>query len=244
MNDFGKGSPVKDLPPFSQAKGGLPLFFEDEGLEMGESDIHTRTSDIIFYGLEFHLAPRPRFRVFSDLNLYYDPDDLAAYASPDVMVVEILKALPKELRSYRIGPDGPVPLLATEVLSFRTFQQGDLTSKPDLYARLGIGEYILVDVTGQYLPDKLLLNSLQADGSWLAKIDSDGGITSNLGFRFIVEADGQLRVLDLATGQAYARPGDAAAEALARRLAEDQLCAAEKENRLLRERLKKKKKDL
>jgi Uma2 family endonuclease len=238
MNDSGKQSSIEELAPFSRTANGMPLLFEDEGLEMGESEVHLRTSDIAFYGLEFHLAPRPQYRVFSDLNLYYDPDEPSVYVSPDVMVVEVHKPLSGDVRSYRIGQDGPAPFLATEVLSFRTFQQGDLTYKPELYARLGISEYLLVDVTGRYLPQKLLLKRRQVDGSWLDQRDADGGITSTLGFRFIIDDDGQLRVLDLATAYRYARPDEA--EAI-RRKAEEQLRTAQEEIRLLREQLKQKK---
>lgn len=52
----------------------LPILYEDEGQEeMGDSDIHTRTTDILFYGLQFHLGGQGPERVFADLNLHYLP---------------------------------------------------------------------------------------------------------------------------------------------------------------------------
>jgi len=233
VNDLEKASRATGTGASSQPLGSIPLLFEDEGLEMGEAEVHKQTTDIIYYGLEFHFARAGRYRVFSDLNLYYDPDNLVAYASPDVMVVE-LHETPQvigERSSYRIGEDGPVPLLTTEVLSFRTFQQGDLTYSPEVYARMGVDEYILVDVTGEFLPEKLLLKRRQRDGSWLDQRDRDGGITSSLGFRLILEADGQVRVFDPATGRRYPRPGEAYAEVL----------AAEERIRFLEEELAKRK---
>ena len=47
----------------------IPVIYEDEGQEeMGETQIHTATNDIIFYGVKAHLAAQPRFRVFSNLD--------------------------------------------------------------------------------------------------------------------------------------------------------------------------------
>ena len=190
---------------------GIPILYEDEGLEMGESDLHTRTCDILLYGVEFHFTNKPAYRVLSNLNLHYSDQEPEAYVSPDLMVVQPPRPLPESISSYRIGKEGPAPLLVGEVLSRRTFQQGDLTEKPLLYAALNIEEYILVDLTGEILPEKLLLLERQADGRWTDKRDKDGGVTSRLGFRLLIEADGQLRVLDAHSEKPYARPGEAQA---------------------------------
>jgi Uma2 family endonuclease len=206
---------------------GIPILYEDEGPEMGESDLHTRTCDILLYGVGFHFAGQPTYRVFSNLNLHYSDQEPEAYISPDLMVVQPPGPLPENMSSYRIGKEGPAPLLVAEVLSRRTYQQGDLTDKPLLYAALGIEEYILVDVTGEMLLEKLLLLRRQADGNWADERDKDGGVTSRLAFRLLIEADGQLGVLDARSGRRAARPGEAqaaadgwAAEVKARRKAE------------------------
>ncbi|MCI0460413.1 MAG: Uma2 family endonuclease [Gemmataceae bacterium] len=206
---------------------GMPILFEDEGPEMGESDLHTRTCDILLYGAGFHFAGQAEYRVFGNLNLHYSETEPEAYVSPDLMVVQPPGTLPDKVTSYRIGQEGPAPVLVAEVLSRRTYQQGDLTEKPVLYAALAVEEYILVDVTGEMLPEKLILLRRQANGSWADEQDEDGGVTSRLGFRLLVEADGQLRVLDAQSGKRYARPGEAqaaadgwAAEVKARRKAE------------------------
>jgi Uma2 family endonuclease len=190
---------------------GLPICFGEEDLEMGESDLRTRTSDIIVYGVEFHLSHKPSLRVFSNLNTYYLETDPTAYFSPDCMVVEPSHSLPEPVTSYHIGKDGPAPLTAVEVLSFRTYQQGDLNFKPILYADLGIQEYLLVDTSGEMLPERLLCLRLRASGRWKAERDTDGGISSRLGFRFVIEPDGYLRVLDAKSGKRYARPREAQA---------------------------------
>jgi hypothetical protein len=147
------------------------------------------------------------------MNLYYHPTDRWAYASPDVMVVTPPAPLPRELTSYRIGETGPAPILTVEVLSRRAFQQGDLTLKPVIYADIGVKEYLLVDVTGQFLPERLLLKTRRRDGTWADARDQGDGLASRLGFRVVVEADGDVRVSDAATGHRYARPDETTAAA-------------------------------
>lgn len=189
---------------------GMPVMYEDEGQEeMGESDVHTRTVANLFYGLKAHFASQARYAVFSDFNLHYHPTRRRAYVSPDVMVTAPSHPVPFNLGSYRIGEEGPAPLLVGEVLSLRTHQQSDLRRKPRIYARLGIAEYLLADVTGEFLPERLQLRRLQADRTWHDEQDADGGITSRLGFRVVIEADGQLRVIDAKSGKRYARPDEA-----------------------------------
>ena len=209
---------------------GLPLLYGDEDFEMGESTIHTITAGILLYGLGFHFATQIAYRVFGDLNLYYSDDDPSLYLSPDVMVVKPPRPLPAQLTSYELGPYTPAPLFVGEVLSPRTWQQGDLTRKPMVYSDLGVAEYLLADVTGALLEQHLLLLRRQPDGLWTDEQDGDGGSTSRLGFRVVLEADGQLRVLDRKTGKRYARPDEAQAVA-------DQLATAQEHIRALEEEL-------
>lgn len=192
----------------------MPVLFEDEGQEeMGETDVHTTAAAILFWGLKAHLVERPEYQVFSDLNCYYHPLHRWAYVSPDVMVVVPQQPLAEPVTSYRIGTGCPAPELAIEVLSRRSFQQQDLTNKPEIYADLRVAEYILADPTGQFLPQRLLLKRLRDDASWKDEQDPDGGVTSRLGFRAVIEPDGQLRVVHAASGKRYARPEEAQAMA-------------------------------
>jgi Uma2 family endonuclease len=234
-----RGDSLKDLPIIAD---DMPVMFEDEGQEeMGESDLHTRTTNILHYGIKAHLAPQPRYQVFANLNLYYHPTEPGAYVSPDAMVTETTRPLPLDLASYRIGEEGPAPGLTAEVLSRRTYQQGDLNRKPIIYARLGIPEYTLVDVTGEFLPERLLLRRLQPDGSWRDEQDPDGGVTSQLGFRVVLEPDGLIRIIEAATGNGYARPEEAQAEADRARAAMDRVRELEEELARLRGKGRKRK---
>lgn len=241
MSDLTREKAILHSPPaFPLAAGSkgngmptiavdIPVMYEDEGQdEMGENEYHNFTSDVIRYGVKAHLLGKPQFRVLSNLNVYYHPTDLLAYFSPDAMVIEQVKPLPEFLTSYRIGVDGPAPILTAEVLSPRSAQQQDLSNKPIIYARNQIPEYILVDGKGQFLPERLLLKRLEPNLSWLDLQDADGGVTSQLGFRLIWDEDGLLRVTDAQTGRKYLRPDEA----------EESLRAAREQIETLQERLR------
>jgi Uma2 family endonuclease len=209
----------------------MPVLYEDEGYEeMGESLAHSSTDAIIRLGLIAHLGGQPDLAVFSNLNLFYHLTNRRAYVSPDTMVVRLPRPLPVDLASYTIGVDGPAPFLTVEVLSERTHQQRDLTDKVRLYAQLGVSEYVVADVTGQFLPERLLLRRLRPDGAWEELRDPDGGITSQFGFRFLIEDDGMLRVIDATTGRPLPRPHEIHRVAVARQVAEER--AAELERRV------------
>lgn len=203
---------------------------------MGDSTVHKLSADILLYCLTFHLALRAGFRVFGNLNLYFSQALPNLFFTPDIMVVKSPQPMPEQLSSYRIGEQGPHPVFVAEVLSPRTHRDGDLTGKPITYGEIGIDEYLLADVTGQLLEQRLLLLRRQRDGSWRDEQDADGGITSQLGFRVVIDADGQLRVTDAKTGKRYIRPNEAQAaadsaqaEADARQQAEERIHALEAE---------------
>ncbi|HEV3144182.1 MAG TPA: Uma2 family endonuclease [Gemmataceae bacterium] len=217
----------------------IPIMYEDEGQEkLGETLPHSTSIQILTLGLRSHFAPRPVFHVISNMNVHYSRLDRKAYISPDVMVVNPPRPLPKSLRSYRIGKNKPAPLVTIEVLSRRSFQQQDLSNKPEILSELGIREYLLVDVTSEFLPTHLERRELQANGSWVSGQDPDGGITSELGFRIVMEDDGQLRVLERATGRKYLRPDEAED---ARSQAEQRIRELEDELERLRAKARKRK---
>jgi hypothetical protein len=92
----------------------------------------------------------------------------------------------------------------------------------------------LIDVTGRFLPERLLLKRLRRNRTWNDEQDADGGITSKLGFRLIIDTDDRLRVVNARTEEPYARPDEAQAEAEARREAEERVQALEEELARLR----------
>ena len=202
--------------PSSGNMDNIPILYEDEDEDdMGESNPHVVTDEILHVCIQAHLAPRLDFQVFANMNLYYrdgPPHPRTGslpYVSPDIMVVVPYQHLGDEVSSYTIGTDGPAPLSVTEILSARSAQQRDLKEKLVVHAKLNVGEYILVDPTGKFLPERLLLKRLQQNGKYKDERDADGGVTSSLGFRLIFAEDGFLQVVDAATGKPYIRPAEA-----------------------------------
>ncbi|MHB1422200.1 MAG: Uma2 family endonuclease [Gemmataceae bacterium] len=190
----------------------LPILHEDDlERDMGEANLHALAEHVLRYGIAAHLADQTSYRVFSNMNLHYQPRFPRVYVCPDVMVVTPLVAHPDELRSYHLDADGPPPVFVAEVLSEETAEERDLDEKLYIYAMTGIEEYLLVDVDGRFLPQRLLLKRLQPDRSWKDERDADWGVTSRLGFRVIFDSDGRLRVVDKTTGRNYARPDEAEA---------------------------------
>jgi hypothetical protein len=205
---------IRDDPVLQRIRPkGMVWACEDEESRMGESTVHTLTLDILRWGVAFHFALTAEFRVLGNLNLCFSPERPNLFLTPDLMVVKAPRSLPAQLTSYRIGEQGPAPLLVAEVLSPKTYEAGDLSGKPIQYGEIGIEEYLIADVTGELLKQPLLLLRRQPDGTWRDEQDEDGGVTSCLGFRVVIEGDGQLRVIDAKTGKRYARPGEAQAAA-------------------------------
>lgn len=198
----------------------MPILYEDEEEgDMGEANQHVDTDEILHVCLGAHLANRPEYRVFANMNLYYrnsprhPKTGSLPYVSPDVMVVRPFRDLGDDVSSYTIGNDGPAPVLTAETLSERSAQQRDLKEKAIVYAKLKVPEYLLVDVRGKYLKRRLLLKRLLPNGKWEDTQDSDEGITSSLGFRVVLDGDGRIRVGDAGTGIQYFRPDEAQREA-------------------------------
>lgn len=207
---------MMDGSPFPIIFENMPILYEDEEEgDMGESSPHVDSDEILHICLKAHMASRPEYRVFSNMNCYYrkgpphPKTGSPPYFSADTMIVRPSRALGDEVTSYEIGRDGPPPVLVAEVLSQRSYQQSDLKRKIKLYAQLGIPEYLLADPAGRFLQERLLLKRLRPGRTWKNEQDRDGGVTSTLGFRVIIESDGKLRVLDAATGKHYIRPDEA-----------------------------------
>ncbi len=207
---------VNDLPPIFK---DIPIIYEDDEFEeilMGENWDHYQAGNILFNCISAHLKRNfEDRRACCNLNCYYrngpksEKSGRKPYFTPDVMVIESRQST-GDLKSYTIGKDGPPPIFVCEILSQLSGTIRDPIQKPEIYAKLGIAEYLLVDELGKFLPQPLLLKKLREDRTWEDSLDEDGGVTSRLGFRVI--HDGQIRVLDAATGRPYIRPGEAEEE--------------------------------
>ena len=196
----------------------IPILYEDEEEVMGEANLHAWANIILFGCLPSLLKERqPDCPVYANLNCYYEVKGRRSprtgrrpnFAS-DIMIVRPYRELPATISSYTIGEDGPQPLTVLEVMSRETAANRDLNEKLVLYRKLKIKEYILVDLSGQFLPQMLLLKRLQRSGRWKDVTDPDGGLTSELGFRLMIDPTETygLQVVDAMTGIKRIRPWD------------------------------------
>jgi hypothetical protein len=205
-----RGAAITDtyLPEMPALAVDLPVLFGDEGLEhMGETSAHTHSSLTSYASMLAHFADKSEYRVFANMSLYYHPINRNAYIAPDVMVVCPSRPLDDVVDSYRIGVDGPAPLMVVESLGRKSMQQQDLTVKPIIYAQLGVKELLFIDTTGLYLPSRLQLRRLQfRDETWSeVPIGENGLLTSAFGYAVTMEGDGKVRFSNPATKRPYPR---------------------------------------
>jgi Uma2 family endonuclease len=196
---------LADLPALAT---DMPVLFADEGQEhMGETAAHTHAAQTAYAGLLAHFSDKTEYRVFGNLCLYYHPVNRSAYICPDVMVVCPSRPMEGDVESYRIGSDGPTPMLAVEILGRRSLQQQDLTVKPLIYAQIGVKELLYIDTTGTYLPERLQLRRLQLrDETWIEVAQGENGsITSAFAFTVSIEPDRKVRFSNPASKLLYPR---------------------------------------
>src|SRR5262249_26300187 len=135
--------------------------------------------------------------VASNMILYYEQGNPSARRDPDVLVA---RGVGKHLRrSFRTWEENAVPRVLFEISSEATWRE-DLEDKRELYARLGVAEYILFDPEARFLDPPLQGFWLEQGVSVPIQPAADGSLLSvELGLRLIAEG-GMLRLLDARTG--------------------------------------------
>ena len=181
---------------------------------------------------------RPEVYVIGDMLVYYRMNRNDVRVAPDVFVV-FGASDSRPRNSWLVWREGKAPDFVMEIASVGTWQR-DAIEKRDIYAAMGVTEYWRFDPTGECFTPALLGETL-GDGEYLTlPVADDGegvlrGYSPLLGLEFRVEGERRLRVYDPATGErlrTLTESEDAlATESVARRAAED-------ENRMLREQLR------
>ena len=129
------------------------LYPETDGEPMAASDFRLEILIWLLQTLKAHFAPRPDVYVSGDILMYYTQGDPRAVVAPDVLVSFGIGQ--KQRHTYKAWEEGKVPDFVME-FSSKTTYQNDLTDKMDLYATLGIPNYLLYDVEALYLPSPLM----------------------------------------------------------------------------------------
>ncbi len=119
---------------------------------MGETDLHRDLMTDLIFALKWFLG-NMRAYVAGNLFIYFEEGNPKAVVAPDVFVV--MGVQQRRRRIYCSWREADrLPDVVIELTSKKT-RQADQTTKPALYARLGISEYFLFDPFGDYLHQQL-----------------------------------------------------------------------------------------
>ena len=153
------------------------LYPETDGEPMAASDFHLEILIWLLQTLKTHFSQMPDVYVSGDILTYYTEGNPRAVVAPDVLVSFGIGQ--KHRHTYKVWEEGKVPDFVME-FSSKTTYQNDLTDKMDLYAALGISNYLLYDAEALYLPSPLMGFRL-VDGAY-APIPPgvEGGIHSDV----------------------------------------------------------------
>lgn len=164
------------------------LYPESDGKPMAETERHFREILKNFNLLENYFAPIPDVYVLGNMMMYYEEGEPRKSISPDIFVAFGIGR--KERRIYKIWEEGKPPDFVLEFASKKTYQN-DLTGKKRLYADIGIREYFLYDVEGQYLPSLLMgFRLINRDYIEIPTSDNGGILAATLGLEFHLLDDG------------------------------------------------------
>ncbi len=139
------------------------LYPETDGKPMAVSDMHRRILTRIIQTLENHFTQRPEVYVSGDILMYYVEGHPQKVVAPDVLVTFGIGQKPR--LTYKVWEEGKMPDFVMEMSSKSTYRN-DLEEKRELYASLGIQDYVLYDAEGLYLPTPLMGFTL-VDGSYV-----------------------------------------------------------------------------
>jgi Uma2 family endonuclease len=147
---------------------------ESDGKPMAETEFHLDEAVKVRGMLKHHLRSRSDVYIGANMLFYYQEGNPRKSVAPDIFVVY---GVPKRKRRiYKLWEEGVVPSIVFEFTSKSTAGE-DLHAKRNLYERLGVPEYILIDVLGEYLPSPLAayrlvegryapVSVVQKEGEW------------------------------------------------------------------------------
>jgi Uma2 family endonuclease len=223
-----KGGDAMTAPVMVPAKVVYP---ESDGEPMGEGDWHRIWMNCVIERLQRHFVGQ-RAYVAGNMMIYYEEGNPECCVCPDTFVVRDCDPRPRIV--YKTWEDGPMPDYALEISSESTRRE-DRRSKLQLYARLGIKEYVMYDWSGRWL--KPALQAFVLSGPSYRPVPGDvkkGFALPHLGVTFSLE-DGGLSMLETASGKRLLSNDEVLAETEAR-LAEAQAQADRAKELLARQK--------
>jgi Uma2 family endonuclease len=181
---------------------------------MAESTLHRKVMADLIAALERHYLDDPLAWAGGNFLLYYEKGNPRASVSPDVVLVRGIEKWDRPL--YKLWEEGRSPDFVIEVTSSSTRRE-DLSTKKDLYERLGVFEYFLFDPTGDYLNPRLQGYRLEAGRYIRLAQEPDSSLPSRITDLRLRPEGLNLRLIDARTGEKLLWIAE---EAAARRVAE------------------------
>ena len=183
----------------------VDIYPDTDGEPMAASDLHLEILIWLIQTLRAHFAQMPEVYVSGDILTYYVEGNPRAVCAPDVLVTFGIGQ--KLRRTYKVWEEGKVPDFVM-VFSSKTTYQNDLTDKMELYAALGIPNYLLYDAEALYLPSPLMGFQLVKGVYVPIPPGVEGGVHSDvLGLDFHIR-DRRLGVYDPVGGQWIQTPAE------------------------------------
>jgi hypothetical protein len=197
-----------------------PTYPESDGKPMAETGLLVHEL-LKLYGLvQHHFRDRTDVYASANMLLYYVEGDPRSCVAPDLYVARGV-AGNHERRTYQVWREGRPPCFVLEVTSDSTWRE-DLHKKKAIYARIGVEEYFLFDLLGDYLEPPLQGFELSSGRYQPMAPRLDGALVSRtLGLTFRPTERG-LRLFATDTGEPLLELGEMAEqyERMAARLGE------------------------
>jgi hypothetical protein len=179
-----------------------PTFEENDEPLAGQP--HRDAIDSLYYSLRDRMAG-PHVSVAAELRIYRDTAAVAAraYREPDLLVA--LDRPDEQRLIYLLSDEGKAPDFVLEVLSDTTYRN-DLGEKRRWYRGIGVREYVVVDLEGQYAGERRLQRWRLADEEQESDAPAEVGLEGEtiagevLPYGLKVR-EGWVRLVDPATGE-------------------------------------------
>jgi len=169
-----------------------------DGRPMAESNLHRKVMADLIAALEQRYIDDPGVWAGGNFLLYFEKGNPRASVSPDVVLVRGIEKWDRPL--YKLWEEGRPPDFVIEVTSGSTLRE-DLSTKKDLYERLGISEYFLFDPTGDYLDPRLQGYGLEKGRYVRLAQEADGSLLSPTTALRLRSEGLNLRLIDDRTGE-------------------------------------------
>ena len=177
------------------------ILHPEEGFIMPETTDHERISTDLRNMLLSWSLRHSEMTVYHDLIFAWDHPDVGNF-TPDIAVVPNVRNPDANRGTFYVASEGTRPCLVVEVVS-PVSRQNDRVTKVRDYARVGIREYVYIDVRRgkRGIVDEIAGFRLVGDSYVPIMIDEDGAVfCETVGLRIGI-ADGVVWAEDIETGE-------------------------------------------